>query len=40
MYIRHDYVRAGLLNSVVDTLKKFMPAGMLEKSLIKNGIKL
>ena len=40
MYIRHDYVRAGLLNSVVDTIKKFMPAGMLEKSLIKNGIKL
>lgn len=40
MYIRHDYVRAGLLNSVVGTLRKFMPAGMIEPSLLKNGIRL
>ncbi len=40
MYIREDYVRERMLNTVVDTLGKFMPEGMLEPGLARNGIKL
>ena len=40
MYIREDYVRARMLNTVVDTLKRFMPPGLMEASLLRNGIKL
>lgn len=40
MYIREDYVRERMLNTITDTLKKFMPPGMLEPHLVKNGIRL
>ncbi len=40
MYIREDYVRERMLNTVTDTLKKFMPKNMLETALLKYGIRL
>lgn len=40
MYIREDYVRKRMLDTIVDTLKKFMPAGMLERPLVRNGVRL
>lgn len=40
IYIRSDYFRERLLNSVVDALKIFIPAHMLEPRLLKFGIKL
>lgn len=40
MYIREDYVRERMLNTVTGTLKKFMPAGMMESPLLRNGIRL
>lgn len=40
MYIREDYVRERMLNTVVETMKKFMPQGMMEGSLLRNGIRL
>lgn len=40
MYIREDYVREQMLNTVADTLKKFMPAGMLDGAVVRNGIRL
>ncbi|MCM1066115.1 MAG: LysR substrate-binding domain-containing protein [Muribaculaceae bacterium] len=40
MYIREDYVRERMLNSVVDTLKKFIPPAMMDAPVVKRGIKL
>ncbi len=40
MYIREDYVRERMLNTVSDTLKRFMPQHMLETSLLRYGIRL
>lgn len=40
IYIREDYVRESMLNTIVDTLKKFMPHAMLEQPLVRNGIRL
>ncbi len=40
MYIREDYVRERMLNTLVDTFKKFMPEGMMEAPLLRNGIRL
>lgn len=40
MYIREDYIRERMLNTLVDTLKKFMPDGMMEPPLLRNGIRL
>ena len=40
MYIRADYVRERMLNTVVDTLGRFMPSEMMEPSLLRNGIRL
>ena len=40
MYIREDYVRERMLNTVADTLRRFMPAGMMEPSVLRNGIRL
>ena len=40
MYIREDYVREGMLNTISDTLKKFIPHEMLEHSLLRNSIRL
>lgn len=40
LYIREDYVRERMLNTVIDTLCKFMPNGMMEAPLLRNGIRL
>lgn len=40
LYIRHDYIRQRMLNTITDTLKKFMPKGMLGEGILKYGIKL
>ena len=38
MYIRADYVRGRLLNSVANTLVRFMPDNMLDPRIKKFGI--
>ena len=40
LYIKEDYIRQRMLNTIVDTLKSFMPDGMLSEGIIKYGIKL
>lgn len=40
LYIKEDYVRERLLNSLTSTLSQFMPSGMLEEHIVKHGIKL
>lgn len=40
LYIKDDYIRERMLNTIIDTLKAFMPKGMLTDSIIKYGIKL
>lgn len=40
LYIKHDYIRQRMLNTLSDTLKKFMPKGMLSEGIMKFGIKL
>lgn len=40
LYIKSDYVRQRMLKTVIDTLKKFMPEGMLQEGIVKYGIKL
>ena len=40
MYIKEDYIRGKMLNSIVDTLKKFIPRHMFEPNILKSGIKL
>ena len=40
MYIREDYVRERMLNTVVDTLRQFIPETMMQPSLLRNGIRL
>ena len=40
LYIKADYVRQRMLNTVTDTLKAFMPQGMLHEGIAKYGIKL
>lgn len=40
LYIKDDYIRERMLNTITDTLKTFMPKGMLTDSIIKYGIKL
>jgi len=40
LYIKEDYVRQGMLNTITDTLKRFMPKGMLGEGIVKFGIKL
>ena len=40
LYIRHDYIRQRMLNTITDTLKEFMPKGMLGEGILKYGIKL
>ncbi|MCM1037383.1 MAG: LysR substrate-binding domain-containing protein [Bacteroides sp.] len=40
MYIREDCVRERMLNTVVDTLRRFMPRGMMESALCQGGIRL
>lgn len=40
MYIRRDYVREKMLNSVVSTLRKVVPEHMIEPYILKNPIRL
>ena len=40
LYIKDDYIRESMLNTVTDTLKEFMPKGMLGEGIVKYGIKL
>ena len=40
MYIRHDYVRERMLNSVAATLARVVPPHMLRSGIVKNGIRL
>ena len=40
LYIKRDYIRQRMLNTITDTLKIFMPKGMLGEGIMKYGIKL
>lgn len=40
LYIKDDYIRQRMLNTIIDTLKEFMPEGMLGEGIVKYGIKL
>lgn len=40
LYIKEDFIRQGILNTITQTLIRFMPKGMLEERIIKYGIKL
>lgn len=40
IYIREDFIRQGILNSVTETLKKVIPHTMLHKSILNNNIRL
>lgn len=40
LYIKDDYVREMMLNTVVNVLKTFMPDGMLNEGIVKYGVKL
>ena len=37
---KEDYIRERMLNTITDTLKEFMPKGMLGEGITKYGIKL
>lgn len=40
LYIREDYIRQAMLNTITKTLLRFMPAGMMEERIAKYGIRL
>ena len=40
LYIKEDYIRQTMLNTVTDTLKKFIPERMINERVRKYGIKL
>lgn len=40
LYVKNDYIRERMLNTVTDTLKAFMPEGMLGEGIVKYGIRL
>ena len=40
LYIREDYIRQSMLNTITKTLLRFMPDGMMEERIVKFGIKL
>lgn len=40
LYIKEDYIRQRMLNTVTDTLKKFIPERMINERVSKYGIKL
>ena len=40
LYIREDYIRQRMLNTITETLLQFMPDGMMEERIVKYGIKL
>ena len=39
LYIKEDYIRQRMLDTIVDTLKAFMPMEMLGEGILKYGIK-
>ena len=40
LYIRHDYVREKMLNSVIATVKSIVPSHMLDQYILKGNVKL
>ena len=40
LYIREDYIRQRMLNTITETLLRFMPDGKMEEQIVKYGIKL
>ena len=40
LYIRGDYIRQAMLNTITKTLLRFMPEGMMEERIAKYGIRL
>ena len=40
LYIREDYIRQAMLNTITKTLLRFMPEGMMEERIAKYGIRL
>ncbi len=40
LYIKEDYIRERMLNTLANTLLRFMPKGMMEERIVKYGIKL
>lgn len=40
LYIKDDYIRQRMLNTVADTLKSFVPARMMSEGIVRYGIKL
>lgn len=40
LYIREDYIRQSMLNTITNTLLRFMPKGMMDEHIMKYGIKL
>ena len=40
LYIRHDYVREKMLNTVADTIRAIIPDRMLSPTLLRHGIRL
>lgn len=40
LYVKDDFIRQGILNTITHTLLQFMPKGMMEERIIKYGIRL
>lgn len=40
LYITDDFIRQRMLNTITETLIRFMPKGMMEERIVKYGIKL
>ena len=40
LYIKEDYIRQRMINTIVDTLKAFMPMEMPGGGILKYGIKM
>jgi LysR family hydrogen peroxide-inducible transcriptional activator len=40
LYIREDYIRQRMLNTITETLLRFMPDAKMEEQIVKYGIKL
>lgn len=40
LYVKEDYIREQMLNTVTDALMEFMPKGMLSERIVKYGIRL
>ena len=40
LYITDDFIRQRMLNTITETLVRFMPKGMMEERIVKYGIKL